>query len=736
MKFSKWKWDVFPYYHQPDSKDCGPTCLRMLAKYYGKYYNLESLRRLSRINKEGVSMLGITEAANKLGFQTLSAKLDLETLLQEAPFPCIAHWDNNHFVVIYGVKKNKLLIADPAIGKMSLSHEEFSERWHTAEGGGKNEGLVMLLEPGEEFYNATEDKKESLGLNLILQYLRHHRKLIFQLFLGIIAVSALQVVFPFLTKSIVDVGISGKDISFIYLLLAGQLMLLVSRTSIELIRSWILLHISTRINLSLVSDFFIKLMRLPLSYFDSKMTGDILQRINDQRRIEQFLTGSTMNFFFSFLTLIVFSAMLVAYDTQIFFVFLLSAALYAGWIFFFMRYRKILDYRKFEINAKTSNSVIQMITGMQEIKLNNSERPKRWEWERLQSKLFKTNTRSLAVEQYQQIGAFFINEGKNIIITIIAAKHVIDGSISLGTMLAIQYIIGQLNSPIEQFVQFIKSYQDASISLDRINEIHNQEDEEPDSKETFAILDDDKDIFINDITFRYPGAGNQPVINNFSLHIPYGKVTAIVGMSGSGKTTLLKLLLKFHQPESGDISVGDTDLDSINNRFWREQCGVVMQEGFIFSDTIAGNIAVGVEKPDPDRLSYAIRIANIGDFISSLPHGLHTRIGPEGNGISQGQKQRILIARAVYKNPQFLFFDEATNSLDANNERTIMENLEQFYQGKTVIIVAHRLSTVKHADQIVVLHKGQIVETGNHEFLTRQKNHYYELVKNQLELGN
>jgi ATP-binding cassette, subfamily B, bacterial len=728
--------NTFPYYNQPDSKDCGPTCLRMVAKFYGKHYNLQTLRNMSRINKEGVSMLGISEAAEKIGFRTLAARLDFDTLIQEAPFPCIAHWDNNHFVALYGAKNGTVYVADPAIGKLKLTRKEFSEHWSSTQVDNKQEGLVLLLEPSPGFYEAQEEKKKKLGLSLVLSYLRDYKKLIFQLLLGVLTISLLQLVFPFLTRSIVDVGINSRDISFIYLVLAGQMMFLISRTSVELVRSWILLHISTRINLSLVSDFFVKLMRLPLSYFDSKMTGDILQRINDQRRIEQFLTGSTMNFFFSFLSLIVFSVVLLTYDIKIFLVFLIGAILYSVWIILFMRYRKVLDYRKFEINAKNSNSVIQMVTGMQEIKLNNSERPKRWEWEHLQAKLFKVNIKSLQVEQYQQIGAFFINESKNIIITIIAAKHVIDGSITLGTMLAIQYIIGQLNSPIEQFVQFLKSYQDAGISLDRINEVHNQEDEEPVTKPTINVLPGRKDILIDNLTFRYPGAGNMPVIKDFSLRIPAGKVTAIVGMSGSGKTTLLKLMLKFYKPEAGDIKVANIDLDNINNYFWRESCGVVMQDGFIFSDTIAGNIAVGIAEPEPERLQYAINIANINDFIGSLPLGLNTKIGPEGNGISQGQKQRILIARAVYKDPDFLFFDEATNALDANNERMIMENLERFYKGKTVIVVAHRLSTVKHADQIVVLDKGRIVESGNHETLTRDKNHYYHLVKNQLELGN
>ncbi len=715
--------------------DCGPTCLRMVAKHYGKNFNLQRLRDISGINREGVSLLGISEAAEKIGFRTSGARIDLDEL-HDLKLPLILHWDQNHFVVLYRVKNNKYFIADPGRGLIIYSKDELLRHWVSDKIDNKNFGILLALEPTPEFYNNEGDKQEGLSFGYLLGYLRSYKQLILQLFVGLGVGSLLQLVVPFLTQSIVDIGINTRNLNFIYIILIAQTMLFLGRTSVEFIRSWILLHISSRINISILTDFIIKLMKLPMSFFDTKMTGDIMQRMNDQNRIQSFLTGSTLNILFSMFNLVVFAVVLAWYNVSIFFIFLLSSVVYALWIIFFLKKRRELDFKRFDISSKNQSSVIQLIGGMQEIKLNNCEQQKRWEWERIQAGLFRFNIKSLSLEQIQKAGTFFINEGKNIVITFIVAKAVIDGQLTLGGMMAIQYVIGQLNSPIEQMLGFIQQLQDAKISLERLNEIHQMEDEEPVNKVFMNELPTDTSIHLQNISFTYPGAGNEPVLSDINLYIPHGKTTAIVGMSGSGKTTILKLLLRFYEPHKGEIKIGANYLNQIGFKSWRGTCGTVMQDGFIFSDTIARNIAVGDEYPNTEKLQRAIKMANINDFIESLPLGLNTKIGAEGNGISQGQRQRILIARAVYKDPKYIFFDEATNSLDANNEKTILENLETFFKGRTVVVVAHRLSTVKNADNIVVLDKGKIIEQGTHLELTKNKGEYYQLVKNQLELGS
>jgi ATP-binding cassette subfamily B protein len=557
-----------------------------------------------------------------------------------------------------------------------------------------------------------------------------------QLILGFIIGSLIQLIFPFLTQSIVDVGINTQDINFIYLILAAQMMLFLSRMTVDFIRSWILLHISTRINISIISDFLIKLMKMPLGFFDTKMIGDLLQRIGDHHRIERFLTSQSLNVIFSLFNIIIFSIVLVIYNVWIFVIFLFGSALYIGWVFLFLRKRRELDYKRFTQLSDNQSKLIQLITGMQEIKLNNYERQKRWEWERIQARLFKVNISGLSLQQYQQAGSVFINETKNIFITVLAATSVVDGSMSLGMMLAVQYIIGQMNSPLEQMIEFMQVSQDAKISLERLSEIHTHKDEEQDQQGKLTELPKNSDVAISDLIFQYEGPHSPKVLNNINLNIPQGKVTAIVGTSGSGKTTLVKLLLGFYPPVSGTIKVGDSELSAFQQHWWRAKCGAVMQDGFIFSDTIANNIAIGDDDINKERLGYAVRMANIQEFIETLPLNYNTKIGQEGVGLSQGQKQRILIARAIYKNPEFIFFDEATNALDANNEKVILENLDEFFAGKTVIVVAHRLSTVKNAHQIVVLDRGNIIEIGSHEDLTKKKGAYFNLVKNQLELGN
>lgn len=734
----------FSFFKQQDAMDCGPTCLRMVSKYYGKSIAINHLRNLTEIGKEGVNLLGISYAAEKQGFRTRQVKISFNELLHDAPLPAIIHWGQNHFVVLTpNSKLKKIEIADPAKGLLKYTKKEFLQFWASTTNGDEELGIALLLEPTPAFYETNylnefdeTTKGKAIGWQSLLQYFLQQKKYIVQLVLGLLVGSLLQLILPFLTQSIVDTGIQTHNLQFIYIILFAQFALFFGRTTVEFIRSKILLHISTKVNLSILSDFWIKLMKLPLSYFDTKQTGDIIQRLGDHRRIESFLTGSALSTLFSLFNLVIFSFVMLQYNVAVFFIFLMGSLLYFLWIKIFLQFRRNLDFKRFAIAAKENTATMQLIYGMQEIKLNNVEHLRRWEWESLQAGLFKLSYKSLSLSQYQQAGAFFINEGKNILITFFVAKSVIDGQLTLGAMLAVQYIIGQLNSPVEQLIGFIQQAQDAKISLERLNEIHELEEEEPNNKQFIEQLPNNKTISFNKLSFTYPGAGNEPVLQQVDLQIAQGKVTAIVGMSGSGKTTLLKLLLKFYDKYNGEIKIGETNLKNISPRFWRSQCGSVMQDGFIFNDTIANNIAVSDANPNYEKLVHACTVANILPFIESLPLGFNTKIGAEGNGISAGQKQRLLIARAVYKNPEYLFFDEATNALDANNEKAIMVNLAEFSKGKTVVVVAHRLSTVKGADNIVVLNNGQITECGTHEELTQREGEYYQLVKNQLELGN
>ena len=727
---------AFPFYKQLDSMDCGPACIRMITKFYGKSVSIEKIREFSYIDREGVSLGGMSYAAEYLNLKSLAVKLSFEQLKEEATLPCIAHWRQNHFVVVYKINKNKVFIADPAVGLIQMTHAEFMTNWVSTVNNDTKEGVCLLLEPTVEFDQLEDEKVNKQSWSFLFNYLYKYKALLVQLMIGLLVGSMLQVIFPFLTQAVVDQGIQLQNIQFVYIVLIAQLVLFISQMTVEMVRSWILLHISSRVNISLISDFLIKLMKLPISFFDTKVIGDLMQRIQDHYRIERFLTASTIGILFSFFNLIIFGIILLLYNKIIFVIFFSGSILYALWILFFMRKRKSLDYKKFDQSAANQSKLIQLIQGMQEIKLTNSENIKRWEWERIQAKVFKLNVSSLKLSQVQELGSSFINQLKNILISFYAAKLVIDGQLTLGMMMSVQYIIGQLSSPINQLLGFAQLMQDAKISLERLGEIHNKENEENITDEKLKELPENKDLQLKDVSFRYGGPESALVLRNVNLLIPEGKVTAIVGSSGSGKTTLLKLLLKFYAPTSGEILIGGNSFNNISVKKWRESIGGVMQDSFIFSESIAQNIALGFDRMDKAALLKSVKMAQIQSFIESLPLGYNTKIGAEGNGISQGQRQRILLARAIYKDPLFLFLDEATNSLDANNEKDIMNSLNTFFVGRTVIIVAHRLSTVKNADNIIVLEKGEIIESGTHQTLIDSRGAYYTLIKNQLELGN
>lgn len=716
---------------------CGVSCLAMICRYYGKNYSLEYLDKFCHANVSGVSMLGIADGAKNIGLNTMTVAASIDEL-KEIVLPCILHWNQNHFVVLYNISKNgkHYKIADPGKGMITYTQEELESHWISSMTDGEPSGTAMQLTPTKEFYNhicdkATEKRSFRFLFGYLIQYKKYFSLIIFGLALGCI----LQLIMPFLTQWIVDIGIRHKDIGFIWLILLGELIIVVGKTATDFIRRWLLLHISMRINISLISDFFIKLLKLPMSFFDTKLMGDLLQRIGDHTRVQNFLTGQVLNIIFTFLSFIIFGIVLFIYNSFIFGIFIIGSISYGLWIVSFLKRRKVLDYELFEQQAINQNKTYQLITSMQEIKLQDCERRRRWEWEDAQAELFSVQMKVLKLQQTQEAGSIFINEVKNIIITVLAATSVINGHMTLGAMLAVQYIIGQLNSPIEQFMSFIYSLQDVKISLERINEIHEGKDEETKANQV-TRFDTEKSIVVKNIDFKYDIHALKKTIDGVSLNIPEGKVTAIVGESGSGKTTLIKLMLGYYPVLSGEISIAGRNINEYNLKWWRRHCGVVMQDGVIFSESIARNIAVDDGDIDVARLEQAAKIANIHDYIIGLPLKYNTIIGRDGVGLSQGQKQRILIARAVYKNPDFIFLDEATNALDAKNERAIVENLNEFYKGRTVIIVAHRLSTVKNADQIIVIDKGKIIETGNHVSLIEKKGAYYNLVKNQLELGN
>lgn len=720
---------------------CGIAALTIVARYYGKDYSLSDIESKCHATAEGVSIKAIADAAAAIGFQTATGRATLSALDNEQ-LPAILHWNQNHFVVLFKVtKKKRYIISDPAKGIVEYSEREFCEHWlSTAAIDGGDKGIAMFLAPTEDFYHGdcepTASRRERRSLKFLSAYLKQYKGYLSQIVVGLLFGCVLQLALPFLTQAIVDVGIKRQSIGIIWLILLGELMIVAGRTATDFIRRWLLMHISVRINISLVSDFFIKLLKLPMAFFDTKLLGDLMQRMSDHSRVQSFLTGQTLSIIFSILSFIVFSIVLLIYDPVIFAVFLGGTVIYGAWISFFLHRRKLIDYELFERQAENQNKTYQFITSIQEIKLQDCERRRRWEWEDTQAGLFEAQLKSLRLQQTQEAGSVFINEMKNIVVTVLAATAVINGQMTLGAMLAVQYILGQLNSPVAQFMSFIYSTQDVKISLERINEIHEADEEDRKAGGGLKRFSGDKNIAIDGVTFRYDPHSQRKTIDDVTIDIPAGKVTAIVGASGSGKTTLVKLMLGYYTVESGDIRVGGVRLPDYDLKWWRQQCGAVMQDGVIFSESIARNIAVDDNEIDTQRLEQAARIACIHEYIMVLPLRYNTIIGNDGIGLSQGQKQRILIARAVYRDPSFIFLDEATNSLDANNERQIVENLTSFYQGRTVIIVAHRLSTVRNADQIIVIDKGRVAESGTHDSLCRLKGLYYNLIKNQLELGS
>lgn len=774
----------FPHYTQLDAMDCGPTSLRIIAAYYGKQYSLQNLRARCHISREGVSLLGISDTAEEIGFRTVSLKPTWVQLRTIVPLPCIVHWYQRHFIVVYKIKKQKgkwwVYISDPARGLLKYSETDFlkgflsthaeidrnQEKELEQEGSEKeyekltveellmavkeNEpadddepdmvrrraGIALLLEPSPRFYREKGDVDKRMNLSHLLKYLRPYKSYLVQLGLAMLTASILSLILPFLTQSVVDTGIGASNLSFVVMILVAQVVLTLGQMANNLIRNWLMLHMTTRISISLISDFLAKLMRLPIAFFDSKMIGDIMQRIGDYSRIQSFLTGSLLSIVMAVVSFVIYGIVMGGYDISILGVFMLGSVLYVGWILLFMKRRRKLDYMRFQEASANQSNIVQLINGMQDIKLNNCEKQKRWEWERIQARLFNVSVKGLTLGQTQEVGGTFIDQTKNVIISFLAASAVIEGNMTLGMMVALQYIIGQLNAPLSQFIQFVQATQDAKISLERLSEIQEKDDEEPADEERIREIPGNSDIEFRNVVFQYDGSHSDKVLNDINLTIPANKVTAIVGASGSGKTTMLKMMLGFYAPIEGEVTLAGKKIGRYSASSWRRECATVMQEGYVFSDTIANNIGVSDEIPNMKRVRQAAEIGNIDTFIDELPMGYNTKIGADGHGLSTGQKQRLLIARAAYKDAKYLFFDEATNSLDANNERTIMERLERLFRNKTVVIVAHRLSTVKNADNIVVLDHGKIVEQGTHVELAAKRGYYYELVKNQLELGN
>lgn len=717
----------FPFFKQLDSQNCGFACLRMISKFYGfDVSNSDPIFTDSNLLKQGITISDLNITAQNLGYETMIVKLDFETMVNNVPFPAIFFWNQNHFIVVHKIKGNNIYVGDPAFGKTIYPKKDFLKGWTQD----KEEGIILLLYPTEKLLINTKNRIVQKGsLTYVTQYLKKHKIQVFLIAITLLISSCIELIFPFFTQKILDKGVAFKNISLIYWILVAQIVVFVSRITLQFYRSWLFIHISSRISLSIISDFLIKLMKLPLKFFNSKNIGDLTQRIQDHKRIEEFLSKDLIQTIFSIFSILTYASILFYFNITIFLIVLISTILELFWIFSFLSKIKILDQKTFSLQAKDQNKIYELINSMQEIKLNNLEENKRAEWQQVQTTIYLNNIDKLKVNQ-QYESYKFISLFQTIFVIFVTSLAVMNQSLTIGTMLAIMYILGGINAPISQLINFVLQYQLVKISFERLNEIHNKPNEENINK--ISELIDIKDINIHDLSFSYDNSNY--ILQNIFLKIPKGKITAIVGVSGSGKTTLLKLILKFYKPQKGSILLDDNSLDEIENTLWRNKCGVILQDSFIFSDTISYNIALEA-KPNQEKLLNAVLLSNINEFVEKLPLKLDTIIGTEGVGISQGQKQRILIARAIYKNPDYLFFDEATNSLDAKNERIIVENINHYFSKKTMIIVAHRLSTVKNADQIIVLDNGLIIEIGTHDELIKLKGKYFELIQNQLELG-
>lgn len=721
----------FPVDYQMDMQDCGPACLKIVAKHFGRFYSLQYLRDRCGITNQGVSLLDLSTGAESIGLRTLAIKCTLSDVVNQVPFPAIIFWKESHFIVVYHANKKYIWVSDPAKGRVKYTHEEFRAGWYPK---GESIGVLLAIEPTIDFQRSSIEKElEKNSFISILRYFIPYKNSFATIFFIMLVATLLQGILPFISKAVIDVGIKTTDINFINMVLIGNICILLSITIFNVIRDWILLHITSRVNIALISDYLIKLMKLPVTFFENKLLGDILQRARDHERIRSFIMNNSLSLVFSTLTFIVFSVILLIYNPIIFYIFLSGSILYAAWVLLFLRIRKRLDWEYFELISQDQSYWVETVSAIQDIKIYNYEKYRRWKWEEIQARLYKVNKRVLNVTNMQNLGAQFIENIKNMGIVFFCASAVIKGEITFGVMISTQFIIGMLNGPLVQFIGFVVSAQYAKISFLRMNEIRQLKDEEELlSIGATSILPESRDITLSNIIFQY--SPNSPlVLSNIFLTIPQNKVTAIVGGSGSGKSTLLKLLVRLYKPTYGDIKMGNMNVSSINLRTWRNMCGVVMQDGKLFSDTILANIVLDDEHINYDRLHEACKMAQIEDEINGMPKGFDTFIGEKGRGLSGGQKQRLLIARALYRDPDFLFLDEATNSLDVINEKRIVEALNSAFKNRTVIVVAHRLSTIRHADQIVVLHQGRIVEIGNHENLMERKGEYYNLVSIQSE---
>jgi len=726
-------WKSFPAERQLDKMDCGAACLKIIAKYYGKFYSLQYLRDKCGTTREGISLADMSYAAESIGLRTIAISCSIEDLLAKMMFPCILHWNNSHFVVAYKIKNNSLYISDPARGLVKYDLDEAKKHWYKK---GSEQGSVLVLEPMADFRQRETDEKleRKKTLHNFFAYFRPYKKSLVNIGIVMLITTVLQAVLPFISKSVIDVGIQTKDVQFINIVLIANICILVSIMFSNMVRNWILLHVTARINISIISDFLIKLMKLPITFFENKLVGDILQRANDHERIRNFIMTNGLGMIFSTLSFLIFGVILYIFNVTIFYIFLFGSAIYVLWVMSFLSIRKKLDWEYFDLIARNQSYWVEIVGGMQDIKINNYEMAKRWKWEKIQARLYRVNNRVLSINDTQNVGAQFIDSMKNLCIVFYCAKGVIAGEITFGVMIATQFIIGMLNAPVVQFIQFMVSAQIAQISFQRLNEIHKLPDEDEDTgSNNNILLPANKSLTLTNLSFQFTPA-SPPVLKNIYLIIPEGKMTAIVGDSGSGKSTLLKLLLRLYQPSYGEIMIGDMNINNISLRQWRSRCGAVMQDGKIFNDTILNNIVLEDDNIDYERLRHAVETANISAEIESMPLGYQTPMGEKGRGISGGQKQRILIARALYKDPDYLFFDEATNALDTINEQKIVVALESVFKNRTVIVVAHRLSTIKKADQIIVMKEGRIIEIGNHIGLMEKQGRYYDLVRSQSDI--